>query len=232
MPTLYVDAREEARHHWSDKLRHLNLDAKVGSNLPADFLWQCPSGLVLVERKTWADFVSSLTTSGGADAANRFVGQLIDGPKGVAVRILFIEGPMPPYIQEAGRTIPAEDFDNASVSLQWQFGCIVVHSLNNDHTPIRLAKLFTYTQKQSHESLLRPMPPVPEGDVYMNAAFRRKIAALMTVPLVGEKGALIIAEHTQTLKEAVNMEQDELIKMPGIGKTRASNFYEFWNAPW
>lgn len=229
---IYIDARENEQHHWADKLRYLGIDGKVGKNLPADMLWSCPQGLVLVERKTWIDFVASLTTSGGADTGNRFVGQLIDTVKGAAVRVLLIEGPMPPFVEAGGRTIPAEDFDNASVSLQWQFGCILIHSLNNDHTPMRLAKFYQYTQKEEHLSLLRPMPPVPEGNMYLNPAFKKKIAAMMTIPLMGEKGALVLSEHTKSPRDAVNLTQDELLKIPGIGKGRAANFFEFWNEAW
>ena len=224
---LYIDAREEDKHHWEYQLRHLGIDAKVGKDLPADFMWTCPIGLVLVERKTWQDFVASFTGSGGADAGNRLVGQLIEGPKGAALRVLFMEGPMPPYVQ-TNRTVPAEDMDDMSLSVQWQGGVLFAHSLNHSHTPVRLARLYRYTQKEEHTSLLRPVPPVPEENVYFDPEFRKKIAAFMCVTGLGEKGALALAQIAESPLGAVQMTQEELIKVPGIGKGRAKNFIDFW----
>ena len=225
--SLYIDGREEAKHHWSEPLRRLGIDAKVGASLSADFMWRAPIGLILVERKTWPDFVSSVTGSGGADAGNRLVGQLIEAPKGAAVRILFMEGPLPAYVT-GKQVVTAEAMDDMSLSLQWQFGCLFVHSMNHDHTPVRLAALYHYTQKEDHRSLLRPVPPVPEEPIYMNAEFRKKIAAMMCVPLMGEKGALILAENTESPRQAINLELEELLKIPGVGKMRGKNFHDFW----
>lgn len=228
---LYVDGREEEKHGWVNKLLKLGMDAKVGKNLPADFLFQCPLGLVLVERKTWTDFVASITGAGGADGGNRLVGQLIGGPRGAAIRVLFMEGPMPQYVS-GKQMMTAEGMDDASLSLQWQFGVLFAHSLSHDHTPSRMAALYRYFQKEDHGALLRPVPPVPIEQVYMNPEFRRKIAAMMVVPQLGEKGALVLPQHTKSPAEAINLSQDELLKLPGFGKLRAKNFYDFWHSNW
>ena len=226
--TLYIDAREEGKHGWEKQLRHLGVDAKVAKNLDVDFLWECPAGLICVERKTWTDFVASFTGSGGADAGNRLIGQLVSGYKSAALKMLFLEGTMPQYVQAGGQVITADAMDDMSISLQWQHGVLVVHSMNLQHTPTRLAKLYYYTQKEDHKSLLRPVPPHPEEDIYMNERFRQRIAAMMCAPGMGEKGALLIASNTTSPAIAVNMSVEELLKVPGIGKVRASNFNEFW----
>lgn len=229
---IYIDAREESRHMWQKELQHEGMEASVSPNLFTDFVWNCPSGLVGVERKTWTDFVSSITSSGSNDGQSRASRQLIEAPKSISIKVLFLEGALPGYI-DLGKTMwPAEDMDNAVVSMQWQFGCIVVHSVSHDHTPRRLAALYRYTQKEDHMSLLRPMPPVPEQNVYFNADFRRKIAAFMTVPMLGEKGALSIAAETESPQQAINMTQDQLLKLPGMGKTRAANFVKHWQGKW
>lgn len=227
--SLYIDGREESKHGWAAELRREGIDAKPSSNLPADFIWQSPAGLILVERKTWSDFVASFTGSGGADAGNRLVGQLLDGPKSAAVRILFMEGPMPAYTMAGSQTITADAMDDASLSVQWQGGVLFAHSLNHDHTAHRLATLYRYTQKEDHASLLRPTPPIPEErNVYLNPEFRKKIAAFMTVPQFGEKGALILAQETESPLEAVNLSHKELMAIAGIGKLKARLFYDFW----
>lgn len=226
--SVYIDAREEQKQSWALPLRKLGIDAKVGNSLPADFLWQCPTGLVLVERKTWSDFVASLTGGGGVDGDSRLARQLIEGPKGAAVRVLLLEGSMPPYLTAQGKVMPAEHIDDISVSLQWQFGCLIIHSLNNEHTPTRIAAFYRWTQKEEHGSLLRPQPPTPEEKIYMNPAFRKKIAAFMTVPLLGEKGALILAANSESPKQIITATQEDLLKIEGIGKMKARNFVEFW----
>lgn len=225
--TLYVDGREEEKNHWEYPLRALGIDAKIGKDLSADFMWRCPIGLVAIERKTWQDLVASVTGTGGADGGNRLVGQLIEAPKGIAVRILLMEGPLPQYVQ-AGRVVPAEDMDDMSLSLQWQFGCLIVHSLNHAHTPVRLAKLYHYSQKEEHNSLLRPTPPSPVEEIYFNSEFRKKVAAFMCVPGWGEKAVLQLAQETTSPQEAVALEQNRLIQLPGVGKSRAKNFIDFW----
>ena len=230
--TLFIDAREEARHGWEKLLRHEGIDAQIQADLFTDFLWHCPAGLVGVERKTWTDFVSSITGSGSSDGQSRISRQLIEGPKSIAVKVLFLEGPMPPYLNAGTKMWPAEEMDNAVMSMQWQFGCMIAHSHSHDHTPRRLASLYRYTQKEEHKSLLRPMPPVPEQNVYFNADFRRKIAALMTTPMLGEKGSLSIAAETASLAEAVQLAQEQLIKIEGVGKTRAANFVKHWQGKW
>lgn len=227
---LYVDGREEAKKGWCAKLRHEGIDAKTAPNLPADFVWSCPSGLVIVERKTWPDFVASMHGASGSDGGSRLVGQLIGTVKAAGVKVLFLEGALPAYVQGGGHTVSASGMDDAAVSLQWQFGCILVHSLSEEHTPTRLAAFYRYTQKEDHMSLLRPQPPVPEEDIYFNPDFRRKIAAMMCTPRVGEKTALILPNETKTPQEAINLSRERLIEI--MGKAKGAAFDEFWKAPW
>lgn len=226
---LYIDAREEEKQKWEYRIRHEGIDAKIGKNLPVDFLWECPTGLVFCERKTWPDFVDSFKSGGGADAGTRLIGQLLESPKSAAVRILLMEGQQPKYVMAGRDIVTAEAMDDALMSMQWQFGVVLAHSLNNDHTPTRLAALYRYTQKEDHTSLLRPVPPTPTEDIYFDPMFRKKIAAFMTVPQIGEKKALILPDNFESPRAAVNASQEELLKLPGWGKGRAYNFVEFWN---
>lgn len=228
MVPLYVDAREDASHHFSTSLRRLGVDARVGKNLPTDFLWQSPAGLVFLERKTWEDFVASVVgKGGGADASQRLRRQLVDTPRS-SVRVLLLEGPMPPFYQ-GGQVIPAETMDNMLASLQWQFGALVVHSLGLTHTPLRVASFYRYTQEEEHKALIRPIPPVPEEKIYMDPTARLKVAALMTTPGLGEKGALELLEHVKwDLGEATALTYEELLQVPNFGRVRARQFVEFW----
>lgn len=230
--TLFVDGREEAKHNWIPALNKLGIDAKVGASLPADFLFRSPLGLVLVERKTWSDFCSSVSSGSGTDGGSRLVGQLIDGPKAAALSVLLLEGPLPPYVSLGGRVWSASQMDDAAVSLQWQFGCILIHTTGHGHTAERLASFYKYAQSDEHRSLIRPVPPTPAEPIYMNPEFRKKIAGFMAVPMLGEKGALSLAQETETPAQAINMSEAELLKLPGMGKRRAESFHKFWNNPW
>lgn len=230
--TLFVDGREEANHKWTDKLRQNGVDSRVGNSLPADFLWRAPVGLVLVERKTWGDFCASVSAGSGTDGGSRLIGQLIGGPKAAALNVLLLEGPIPQYVNTGKRMWSASAMDDAVVSLQWQFGVIVIHSVNHSQTAERLAAFYKYSQSDEHKSLIRPVAPTPIEPIYFNPEFRRKIAAFMTVPNVGEKGALTLPEHTETPAEAIAMTEKELLELPGWGKRRAESFRKFWHDKW
>lgn len=230
--TIFVDAREENKHSWIPRFNKLGVDAKVGNSLPGDFLFRSPLGLVLVERKTWSDFCSSVSSGSGSDGGVRIVGQLIEGPKAAALNVLLLEGPLPPYVNVGGRVWSASQMDDAAVSIQWQFGCILIHSTGHEHTAERLAAFYRYAQSDEHRSLIRPVPPTPIEPIYMNPEFRKKIAAMMATPLLGEKGALGLAQETESPAQAINLSEDELMKLPGMGKRRAEAFRKFWTNPW
>lgn len=225
--TVYVDGREDEQHKWVKQLLNIGIDAKSGQ-LPVDFMWTCPQGLVLVERKTWKDFADSFKGQGGVDGGNRLVGQLLEGPKGAALKVLLLEGKIPQYVQLGGMILPIETIDDALVSMQWQFGIIIIHSYDHEHTPSRLAAFFKYTQKGDHNSLIRPVPPATHEKIYMNPDFRRKIAAMICTPMIGEKAALQLPDISDSPKDAMNLTVQELMKLPGWGKGRAERFIEFW----
>lgn len=230
--TIFVDAREEKIHNWTTAIRNIGVDAKVGNSLPADFLWRAPLGLILVERKTWADFCSSVSSGSGTDGGSRLVGQLIEGPKAAALSVLLLEGPLPPYVNSGGRVWSSSQMDDAAMSLQWQFGCVLIHSTGHAQTAERMAAFYRYSQSDEHRSLVRPVPPTPIEPIYMNPEFRKKIASMMAVPMLGEKGALTLPENTETPAEAINMSEEELLKLPGFGKRRAESFRKFWHSKW
>ncbi len=168
-----------------------------------DYVWQCPLGLVAVERKTINDLLGSIKSGRAATEFQRTI-EMSDLP------ILLVEGKMGEYEGKVSLEWDQEwakgkwDYDAISHTLlTWQLaGMNLVFCPRPQTTHIRLASLYRYTQKPSHLSTLG----AKEKILQLPKKLGLRAQVIATLPHVGPKKAELFArkyslEHLFQLSE-------------------------------
>ena len=150
---ILVDKREPP--HLLSLIRQQGVDACSAFLVFGDYVWQCPLGLVAVERKTINDLLGSIKSGRAATEFRRTI-------EGSELPILLVEGKMGEFEGQVslewdqGWEKGKWDYDAVShILLTWQLaGMRLVFCPRAQTTHIRLASLYRYTQKPSHLSTL------------------------------------------------------------------------------
>ena len=174
-----------------------------------DFSFEDAQGdLVLIERKTIADFIQSMESG-------RLTRQASDCVEEAKFPILFLEGS---WQQRNGRLLGSD--------ITWQQAWNYLQTLQDtgmrlqlttslEHTIVRIHELREYYMKGHHLSSQRSRSENPH------------IAALMQTPGVGYKKAKQL--HEAGIKLHLETDIKTLITLPGIGQARAERWVKFWN---
>jgi len=189
---------------------------------------------ICVERKKVPDMVSCVLT-------DRYLNQVqLAKDAGFQVFCLILEGRYRPAPADGLLEIPGYDrerdragwkptaiaitfsrLDQYLTELQSLAGIIVKHTENVRETAAVIKALWTFYQKSpdDHQSLKKIYKPKPPGVLLSRPSFIRRVAAELKG--VGWEKSKAIVEHFSSVREMVNADEDEWMKVPGVGKKMA-----------
>jgi len=192
LPVL-ADTREE-RSGVPQLLKGLNFAPVHTQTLIAgDYIWDSKLGLVILERKELGNLLSSL----GSGELHRQLTRLIELAR---LPILLIEGVMEQYngnLSQWRGGKPDTTWDYNAVQnalLSWQAaGVYVTYSPSTSYTPMRIASLYQWSQKEKH------LKPKRERRITVIDRLSKRADVLAGLPRIGESLATALAAQGSLL---------------------------------
>lgn len=178
-------------------------------------MWTCHDGSFAgAQRKAVNDLVASIR----GDRIARELGQA----ESLQHRFLIVEGDWEWNATGQSRRVRSftrAQFDGVMLSIQVEYGWMVLHSSSLADTGRLLGRLQAWFEKKSHGSLSRR--PKPRGDVEVKWGGSRHRATgihiLQSFDGVGPKAAGAIFDHFGRVPLALTCTEDELRAVPGVG---------------
>ncbi len=204
MPAIVADYREE-RSRIPDLLCQLGCRVKVIILKAGDYI---VNDSIIIERKSKEDFVLSLMQG-------RLFKQCQMLQKSGYVPTLLIEGN--PY--HTTHDISREAIRGAllSVSLSWQIS--VNYSANINDTADLIMMIAKQNPQERNTAYRYGYKP--------KTLRKQQLYFLQGLPLIGPKLAMELMKHFGSLEQILAASEDELAKIPGIGRQKASKIYRF-----
>ena len=196
-------------------LRALGIVSPICEQNGMDFMWTCHDGTFAgAQRKAVSDLVASIR----GDRIARELGQA----ESIQHRILIVEGDWEWNATGQSRRVRSftrAQFDGVMLSIQVEYGWMVLHSGSLADTGRLLGRLQAWFQKESHGSLSRRPKPRANVEVKWGASRHRAtgIHILQSFDGVGPKAAGAIFDHFGRVPLELVCTQDELRAVPGVG---------------
>lgn len=206
------------------ELRKLNVQASVQHLPVGDFMWAVERDdesivTVIVERKSIADFLSSIPPS---DRLPRFVQETA---KYDCVKALLLEGNQFDFTNRGTyRVVEPDALDNMLADLQTH-GIIVIRSKDETKTAYRLSKFWKWTGEKDHRTFISPIAPTVEHN-YLTDEERNFVRVLMCVPGIGEDKAYKLIKEFKTPWEvtyAAMTDYKAFANVKGVSKVLVNN---------
>ena len=190
-------------------LRGMNIAPVTITHLiTGDYIWDSPLGLVIIERKELGNFLSSL----GSGELHRQLTKMLEVAK---LPVLLIEGIMEEYKGKLDYWLGPEhlstwDYDAVqNALLSWQAGGIyVTFSPATSYTHLRLAALYTWSQKAKH------LEPKRERRIPVTGRLSQRAEVLAALPHIGEKNAMRLAAEA-SLRQLFAASEEDWKKLVG-----------------
>jgi len=166
------------------------------------------NGQILVERKTNEDFVQSLVS-------NRLFSQCQRMKTYADYQLVMIEGN--PYATEHNIHTQAIKGAILSVSISWQIPVLITADQSDTADMIIMAAMQMFKEK---------IPVIRAG--YKPKRNRsRKLYFLQGLPAIGPVLAARLMKKFGSIERIMNVSQDELLEIEGIGKRKAKQIMDF-----
>jgi len=186
-------------------LKNRGVDVELSTLVSGDYYI---NGKITVERKTKEDFVQSLL-------ANRLFVQCQKMKRYNEYPLLIIEGN--PYTTQHKINIQAIKGAILSVSVAWQ-----IPVLMTDHKEETADVLIMAGQ----QTALAKVAVVRSGYKPKRIS-SRKLWFIQGLPAIGSVLALRLLERYKSIERIINLTQDELLQIEGIGKRKAIQIFDF-----
>lgn len=206
LKSILYDYREQ-RSGVPDYLVKLGIEAKA-MNLSVDYVIgkNC-----LVERKTIADFISSI-------ADGRLFRQVSSMAKACSYPVLLLEGGGL-YLQDR---VPPNAIRGVMIWVTVKQKVAILRTYNAYDTASMLALLVRHYGDDDNRAVVVKHKPVPISQ------WQRQINMLMQVPGVGRKMAKELLSAFGSVTKMVQVSDVELISLPHIGKERLKAFRQLF----
>ncbi|MEM0967575.1 MAG: ERCC4 domain-containing protein [Verrucomicrobiota bacterium] len=201
-PQILVDDRERNQDLLDTLFQSEGVGVEISRLETGDFE---VDGLVLIERKTAADFVASLFDGRLFSQATRLVKSSHRGA-------YIVEGSAKDW---ASLRISREAIQGALISLMLIFDVPVLRSQG----PVETAKLLTYAVRQLARA--RAEGDVPVRQVKAKRRSTRKQKVLYALPGIGSKRAKLLLAHFGSVRACLDADVDQLTKVDGVGRAIA-----------
>lgn len=224
LPPLLVGSSEPKEFH------HLGILSQIPERRGCDFLFRAHHHWVGIQRKQFPeDLLASLLSDG------RLKTQLakMEAHK-IPWRIILFEG-VPHWTNDGldstlyhgGSIFNLRQYFGLSLTLSLVYGCVILWSASIAHTIELIPAIVKWFADDQHHSLTVRTPPNPWG-----LPHPQHNQMLQGLPGVGAKLAGDILEYFGAFPLAWTCETEaDLTKIPGIGKKRAKDLWEFLTQP-
>lgn len=220
---IIVDSREASKNKdIVDKLRSKSVRVAVMELEAGDYylLASVPSKALLVERKTVLDFANSVRDNRIWDQAKR----LLEAARKDGIRpVIILEGWLGLIEKRTKWNIAAILRVIDELVLDWNIPVIPTH--NKESTAAWLAAKAKSLGRVDEKRVARLR--VEKKPLSLNERI-----LYVTEGLAGPILARRLLRHFGTLRRIANASITELMKVEGIGETRAREIYAIFNTPW
>lgn len=201
---IFADDRE--RNDVCENLRSRGIEVMVKRLKVADYLITHSGYVVAVERKSAADYISSITDG-------RLFDQVHHLSKSYGLSFLCVIG------KPDHHRLKRESFIGSflSIALKSNQRVIPLHLESEEDFCLILRSL----NKQIEEGRLRTAPRIKKARVEDN------IAMLTAIPGIGEEKARRLLKKMGSIQNVVNASITDLTKIEGIGEKQANKIYNF-----
>lgn len=196
-------------------LRKLGRVALLPEKWGVDFLWPVDDGLAGVQRKEVKDLLASV--------ADGRLGKELDQMQRLAWRVLCVEGVVQwttegQMVKAYGQPWTRGQWAGLMMTVQSR-GCWVVESAGVSDTARVVEAVMRWTRKSEHRSLTtRPKAVASWGSNPDDRDFG--VHVLQGFPGIGVELAGRIWDHFGRLPFVMNVSDEELLKVPGMGKKK------------
>jgi len=201
---IKADYREKASGI-PELLKNRGVDVELSTLGSGDYYI---NGKIMVERKTKEDFVQSLI-------ANRLFVQCQKMKRYNEYTLLIIEGN--PYTTQHKISSQAIKGAILSVSVAWQIPVLMTG--HKEETADVLA--------MAGNQLAMSKVPVRRSGYKPKRLRNRKLWFIQGLPVVGSVLALRLLERYKSIERIINLSQDELLQIEGIGERKAIQIFDF-----
>jgi len=207
---IYVDSRE-SHSGIAKKLKEMGIDVIVQNLSVADYVL---SDRVAVERKTDRDFVESLVKKD----RNLFT-QLANMKSSYSRSLLIIEG------ENVYRINPSAVI-GAIATIAVDFGIPVIRTRNADETAEYLATI------ARREQILRKRKPALHDGKTKKSLKEMQEYVVSSMSSIGPVTAKNLLDYFQTVERIVTADEDELVKVPSVGRKTAKRIRKLVTTPY
>lgn len=212
----------------TERDQHITALANKVSNLPeqygCDIIWRAQNQWWGIQRKEVKDFFASVSDG-------RLGRELAQMRGNLAIPLVIIEGRMNWSSDDIlmhstfGQTITRQMFHGMLFSITYE-GANVFFTDSTKHTAGLVRHLATWSTKESHHSMRR-RPGATSGSMWGKATNRDWARHLLQgFPGIGPTVADSIIEHFGRVPLRWDCEPADLVRVAGIGKTRAKALIE------
>lgn len=235
---IYIDSRTGSHTLQSHILNEIETDLTYLEYGDVSFMGNGPDGPVMIgiERKTISDLASSIAT--GRLSGHQLIGMLncfdyvyivVEGvwqanPVTGIIEMYRTRGWQP--MQFGVRQFLAKEVTNYLNTLAVICNVLIWHTNNITQTGKWISDLYSWWQKpwdkhtahlQLHET---PVPKRVQKEVVLVGPSRVRLVA-KEFPSIGWTRSKAVAERFKSVREFVNATREQLLEVPGIGKTLA-----------
>ncbi len=207
---IYVDSRE-SHSGIAKKLKEMGIDVVVQNLSVADYVL---SDRVAVERKTDRDFVESLVKKD----RNLFT-QLANLKSSYSRPLLIIEG------ENVYRINPSAVI-GAIATIAVDFGIPVIRTRDADETAEYLATI------ARREQVLRKRKPALHDGKTKKSLKEMQEYVVSSMSNIGPVTAKNLLDYFQTVERIVTADEDELVKVPSVGRKTAKRIRKLVTTPY
>ena len=208
---IYVDSRE-MKSEVVKKLFEMGIAVRVQNLVAGDYVL---SDRVAVERKTVDDFIESIV-----DRDRNIFDQLLRLKKNYAKPILIIEG------NGLYKRLSPNAIRGALATIAVDFGIPIIQTANAEETAEFLATIARREQEGKERSV---SPHAGKTKMTLKEQQEYVISAISDIGLVLARNLL---EHFQTIERIATASEEELMKVPKIGKKIAKKIRTLMTTPY